>query len=496
MSIDTDTLYEAFKANDSQLDGRYFMGVTSTGIYCRPVCGARMPKKENCRFFTSAAEAEQAGFRPCLICRPELAPGRSISDATSNLALRAARTLRDTCGSGESIETLAGKLGYTDRHLRRVFERTYHLTPVQYVQTCRLLTAKNLLTDSNLSIGDIALASGFKSVRRFNEAFKSHYRMAPSSLRKEASHKGTNERGISSSAISLSGISLKLGYRPPYAWESMLHFLESRAIETIEVIRDNAYYRTVSMKTNTGKLITGWIKVSNLPERNCIRLTMSESLLPVLTHVVARVRLLFDLDAEPALIYNALKSMEGIKPGSLRQGTRLPGSFDAFETAARAIIGQWISIQNANVQAAKVAQKYGTPIQTGVPGLSRSFPTADWVVRQGTHLLDDFGNLGITSARSKAILALAQAIIHGNVLLEPVSDPQEQMSNMLALKGIGPWTANYIAMRTMGYTDAFLETDSGIKHALEGTNSKEMLDMAENWRPWRSYAVVNLWNTL
>lgn len=484
--LNKDQLYQAFKSRDSRFDGKVFVGVKSTGVYCRPVCIARMPKKDNCEFFETAAEAEQAGFRPCMTCRPELAPGLSISDATSNLARRAARLLRNTCGEGQSLEVLAGRLGCTDRHLRRIFTETYHLTPVQYLQTCRLLLAKHLLTDSNLPIGSIAAASGFGSTRRFNEAFKNRYRMPPSALRKkESKFRNANK-----------DISLKLGYRPPYLWDEMLAFLEMRAIAGIESVEDGTYLRTVRIFTEIDGEVTGWIKVSNLEGENALALMLSESLLPVITHVVARVRHLFDLDCEPQVIYETLKQMNEVKAASCKVGTRLPGCFDSFETAARAIIGQWVSVKTASNQAAKVVAEYGQPIDTGIDGLDRAFPSPEWVASRGEKLLDDFGRLGITSARSKAILELARAIVDGHVSLDLAASPTEQMENMLALKGIGPWTAQYVAMRTLGYTDAFLETDAGVKHALPEMNAKEMCALAEAWRPWRSYAVMNLWNSL
>ena len=247
-----DSLYAAFKAKDTRFDGRFFVGISSTGIYCRPVCRAKQAKKENCTFFSSAAEAEAAGFRPCLLCRPELAPGGSEADAASVLAHRAAVLLEESCGSGQSLSELAERLGCTDRHLRRVFMEAYHVSPVQYLQTCRLLLAKSLLTDTGLSVLDVAMAAGFGSLRRLNDLFQEHYGLAPTALRKK-----TAEGKVHAETITAG-----LGYRPPYGWEKILEFLSQRAIPGVEAVRDGAYERTVCLTDRNGRTVRGFpIKV-------------------------------------------------------------------------------------------------------------------------------------------------------------------------------------------------------------------------------------------
>ncbi|MDR1638052.1 MAG: helix-turn-helix domain-containing protein [Clostridiales bacterium] len=474
-----EALYAAFKAKDARFDGRFFVGVSTTGIYCRPVCKAKQPKIENCSFYDTAAEAEQDGYRPCLLCRPELAPGKSITDAKEDLALRASRKLEELCASGLSMDEIAGRLGYTSRHLRRVFMEAYHIPPLQYLQTCRLSLAKSLLTDTDLSVLDIAIASGFGSANRFDELFKKRYRLSPASLRKGV-------RG------SMPFITLALGYRPPYCWEPMVRFLSARAIPGIEEVKDGTYSRAVRI-AESGKTSIGWVKVSQISEKNSLLVHLSESLLPVLPQVLARIKRLFDLHCDPYAVYETLEAMNEIRPGLCTLGTRVPGCFDAFEMGVRAVLGQQISVKAAGTLASRITQAYGTPVDTGVNSLNRVFLTPEEVVEMGSSIKSRFGELGVTSARSETILELAKAFQNG-IGFES-SRPEEEIKKLMAIKGIGSWTANYIAMRAMGSTDAFLETDAGVKRAL-GLEPAEIAKMAEAWRPWRSYAAVNLWNTL
>jgi AraC family transcriptional regulator of adaptative response / DNA-3-methyladenine glycosylase II len=481
-----EVFYAAFKAEDARFDGRFFVGVSSTGIYCRPVCKAKLPKIENCTFYETAAEAEQAGYRPCLLCRPELAPGRSITDASEDLAYRAAGKLQDCCGDGENLDEIAGQLGYTARHLRRVFMEAYHVPPVQYLQTCRLLLAKSMLTDTNLPILEVAMASGFGSLRRFNDLFKEHYKIPPAALRKRASDWKKSGNGIT----------LALGYRPPYRWEAMLNFLAGRAISGVETVTEGAYSRAVRLVTVKGRHLHGWLRVRNNPTKNTLSVTVSENLLPVLSRVLARVRRLFDLHCDPYAVYETLSAMNDIRPGLCVLGTRLPGCFDAFEMSVRAVLGQQISVKAAGTLAARIAETYGAPLQTGVDGLTRVFPSPeDMLVLEGS-IKDRLGELGVTSSRSETIYKLARVFSQKEVDFDYCLQPEEEIKKLMAIRGIGNWTAHYIAMRTMGWTDAFLETDAGVKRALQPYTSRELLRLAEEWRPWRGYATVNLWNTL
>lgn len=476
--------YAALKARDARFDGRFFVGVSSTGIYCRPICRAKLPKAENCTYYETAAEAEQAGYRPCLVCRPELAPGASPMDATASLVRRAARVLEESCGSGIGLEALAARLGCTGRHLRRAFMAAYHVTPVQYMQTCRLLLAKSLLTDTSLSVLDVAMTSGFGSLRRFNDLFKKQYRLSPSALRKQAVE----------TKASQGGVALALGYRPPYQWQRLLAFLRDRAIAGVEAVGEDAYMRTVHCVTGEGKDCYGWIRVCNQPERHRLVVSIASTLLPLLSQVLARIRHLFDLSCDPMAVAEALSSMNAIRPGLFVPGTRVPGCFDPFELTVRAVLGQQITVKAARTLAARLAQAYGTPVDTGVEGLTHAFPPPERILALGEAVCDRLGPLGILRTRAKAIEALAHAFVHGGIRFDLSAQPEAEIKKLMAIPGIGPWTAQYIAMRTMGWPDAFLETDAGIKHALQPRTPKEALALAEAWRPWRSYATVNLWN--
>lgn len=478
-----DALYAAFKAKDTRFDGRFFVGISSTGVYCRPVCWARQAKRSSCTFFSSAAEAEQAGYRPCLLCRPELAPGNSLVDATSALARKAARLLEENCGNGQSLEQLAARLGCTDRHLRRVFLDEYHVTPVQYLQTCRLLLAKNLLTDTDLSVLEVAMAAGFGSLRRMNDLFQKQYKLSPTALRKRASE-GKKHTG---------SITVTLGYRPPYRWEEMLEFLAGRAIQGVEKVEKGRYYRAVRLPDRTGKPCAGWVQVSRHSKKDGLNVTMSDTLIPVLSQVLSRIRRLFDLYCDPDAVYAVLQIMDELQPGLCVKGRRVPGCFEPFETAVRAILGQQITVKAASTLTGRMAAELGTPVETGIDGLTCTFPTAADIAALGDGIQERLGTLGVIAARSACIRALAEGLERGEIQLDQSADPEREMEKLQALRGIGGWTAQYVAMRTMGWPDAFLETDAGVKHALPGKSAKELLALAERWRPWRSYAVVNLW---
>lgn len=506
-------VYALFKAGDERFDGRVFVGVSSTGVYCRPVCRVKMPKFENCTFYHSAAEAEAAGFRPCMLCRPELAPGLSSADARASLARRAAELLRERCSSGESVEHLAGKLGYTDRHLRRVFEDEFGVTPVQYLQTCRLLLAKSLLTDTRIPVAQVTVAAGFGSVRRFNHLFKERYRLTPTQLRKRKPADGGQ------------GITLHLAYRPPYGFAKLLVFFRARQLDGVEVVDGDSYTRAVRMEgaAADGGDIVGWIRVTDEPAKGRLAVRMSETLLPVASQVAARVRRQFDTDCDPDAVHEGIRSLDELVPGAAVPGTRVPGAFDPFEIAVRAVLGQQISVQAANKLAARIAAAYGTPVDFegggcgevdgsgpcsasggrgepdsdgGAPsGLRFLFPTArDFLALDPIE--DALGELGVIKTRSRTIQELARLAVEGGLDLGPGADVARQMETLLAVRGIGPWSANYIAMRALGYTDAFLEKDAGIKHALPDLTPAERLAAAERWRPWRAYANLCLWNSL
>lgn len=477
--------YAAFKAKDARFDGRFFVGVSSTGIYCRPVCPAKLPKEKNCAFFETAAAAERAGYRPCLMCRPELAPGAAPIDAASALVRRAAGLIEENCGSGQKLEEFAHRLGYSGRHLRRAFTAEFKVSPVQYLQTCRLLLAKNLLTDTDLSVLDVAMTSGFGSLRRLNDLFRKQYRLSPTALRKQTA-----------SAKESGGVTLMLGYRPPYRWRQIIDFLAGRAIPGVETVDDKGYMRTVRYVTGERKYIDGWLRVDHRPRENALAVTISPALPPALPHLLARVRNLFDLYCCPDAVYEALSAMNAAKPGCCVPGTRLPGCFEPFEMSVRAVLGQRITVKGARTLAGRFAEAFGAPVETGMKGLTRAFPSAHDIAALPGDISGHLGPLGITRARSSAILGLARKIASGEIDFSRCLQPEAEIEKLRSIPGIGAWTAQYIAMRAMGWPDAFPHTDHGVKKAFAPLSENEILKMAEAWRPWRGYATIGIWDSL
>lgn len=486
LSGDGRAWYAALKAKDARFDGRFFVGVSSTGIYCRPICRAKLPKYDNCTFYPSAAAAEQAGYRPCLLCRPELAPGSARVDATASLAHRAARMLEEGCGSEQSIPEIAARLGCSDRHLRRAFAAELGVSPVQYLQTCRLLLAKGLLTDTNLPVIEVAMASGFGSLRRFNSLLKARYRLSPTTLRREASGAGDGTDRVR----------LMLGYRPPYMWQQMLDFLSARALPGVEAVQDGAYVRTVRIASKNRPPLLGWVRVGHRPDRNALSVTMDMALLPVLPQVLGRIRHLFDLACDPSAIGDVLSAMNELRPDLFSPGIRLPGCMDAFEMAVRAVLGQQITVKGARTLAARLVKAYGTPVGTGIEGLTHAFPSPEDILALSGPIGDRLGPLGITGMRARSIEALARSFAGREIDYAHCAQPEAEMQALERIPGIGAWTAHYIAMRAMGWPDAFPHADYGVRKALAPRSPNEILALAEAWRPWRSYATIALWNAL
>ena len=494
-----DICYRALKARDARFDGRFFTGVTSTGIYCRPVCSVKTPKRENCRFFDHAAQAEGAGFRPCLRCRPELAPHSvvwSIQDASYILAHQAARLLDEPeawTGDVLSVQTLADRLGVSDRHLRRIFEVQFGVSPLQYLQTRRLLNAKQLLADTSLPITQIALASGFASVRRFNAAFVAHYRLNPTQLRRA----GSSANG--------QGTTVKLGYRPPYDVDAMLAFMHKRAINATEFITTHAHstragrtFRVESTGLTNVKTHVGWLLTEFDTARCQLVLQVSDSLREVLPLVIRRVRAMFDLDADPQAINQVLHASfpEG-------DGLRVPGCMDGYEMAVRAVLGQQITVAAARTLAQRMVDKFGEPIATPYPELTRLFP-APAVLAAASG--DALGQLGIVKQRQAAIVGIAQAVATKRLQLHAGADVPATIAALKELPGIGEWTAQYIAMRALRWPDAFPAGDVALHKALgtqrtpsgqpSKTAARDAEALSQAWKPWRSYAVIRAWASL
>lgn len=482
-----DACYLALKARDARFDGNFFTGVTSTGIYCRPVCSVKTPKRENCRFFVHAAQAENAGFRPCLRCRPELAPHSvawSIQDASYILAHQAARLLDEPEAWGDaapSVELLATRLGVSDRHVRRIFESQFGVSPLQYLQTRRLLTAKQLLADTALPITQIALISGYASVRRFNAAFVSHYGLNPTQLRRQ---------GASGSDT---GITVKLGYRPPYDVTAMAAFFRKRQINAIEFVANDAgttgVGRTFRVEAG-GKVHAGWIHATFDEGHSHVALRISDSLREVLPLVIRRLRAMLDLDADPQAI-NAV--LHASFPGG--DGLRVPGAMDGYELAVRAVLGQQITVAAARTLAQRMVDKLGEPIETPWSELTRLFPSAA-VLAQASG--DTLGQLGIVRQRQAAIVGIAKAVAEKRLQLHGGADVNATIAVLKELPGIGDWTAQYIAMRALRWPDAFPAGDVALHKALGVQGKKNPAKEAElasmAWKPWRSYAVIRAWS--
>ena len=487
-----DACYLALAAHDARFDGRFFTGVTSTGIYCRPVCRVRTPKRDNCRFFALAAQAERAGFRPCLRCRPELAPGAghwSIEDAGRMLATQAAQWLDEPEAWGDlppTVERLAARLGVSDRHVRRVFEAHLGVTPLQYLQTRRLLTAKQLLTDTPLPVTQVAHLSGFASLRRFNAAFVSHYRLSPTALRRAGPHP----------PAATPGTTVRLGYRPPYDVAAMLAFFRQRQLDGVEAVAvssDGAsgpagrIARSWAM-TSGSMRHSGWVVCHLDAAQPQVTLQVSDSLRAVLPLVLHRVRAWLDLDADPAAIHAVLG---GRFPDSA--GLRVPGCVDGFELAVRAVLGQQVTVAAARTLAQRVVTTFGEAIATPCPGVLRLFPSAHVLAHAGG---DALGQLGIVKQRQAAITALAQAVASGTLALHPGVDVHATVAQLKTLPGIGDWTAQYIAMRALRWPDAFPAGDVALHKALGVKGERDAQAMSAAWKPWRSYAVLRAWATL
>jgi len=478
MTLDAATCYRALRSRDARFDGRFFVAVSSTRIYCRPVCTVKPPRRENCRFYPSAAAAEGAGYRPCLRCRPELAPGNASVDAASRVAQAAASLLEDRALEADGLDAVAARLGITDRHLRRAFGAEFGVSPIEYAQTQRLLLAKRLLTDTALPVTEIAFASGFGSLRRFNALFKTRYRLQPGQLRR---------RMRAAAAPSADALHFELSYRPPYDWDALAGFLGARAVAGVESLEDGRYRRTVRIAQD-GKDHVGWIEVAPSAKKPALRVAVSASLARVLPPVLSRVKALMDLACNPVEVTAALGSLARGHPGM-----RVPGAFDGFEVAVRAILGQQVTVAGARTVAGRFAAALGDSIETPFAALATVFPTA---ARVADARLARIARLGMPGARARTILALARAVAGGGLVLMPNADIEPTLERLRALPGVGEWTAQYIAMRALAWPDAFPHSDLGVLKALGTKDPRRALAAAEAWRPWRAYAVMHLWQSL
>jgi AraC family transcriptional regulator of adaptative response / DNA-3-methyladenine glycosylase II len=477
MEREHDRFYRALATRDARFDGLFFVGVTTTRIYCRPVCAARTPRQDRCRFFPSAAAAEQAGFRPCLRCRPELAPGRSPVDSVRRVARAAAARIEGgALNDGATLADLAREFGLSDRQLRRAVRQELGVSPVALAQTHRLLLAKRLLTETRLPVIEVAFASGFESVRRFNALFRSHYRMTPSRLRRSREAAPVGEP-----------IRLRLAYRPPFAWSELLRFLEGRAVAGVECVSGDSYLRTVAIDGHRG-----WLKVMPAAGREELSVEFAAALAPVLAPLLARIRHLFDLNARPDVIAAHLRNDARLaRSVRLRTGLRVPGAFSGFELAWRAVLGQRVSVRAATTVAGRLSAAFGEPIETPYPGLDHLTPSPERIADAPEEAL---AGLGMGRDRARCIRQLARAAATGRLGLELGADPEAAIERLKGFAGIGEWTAQYVAMRALAWPDAFPHGDLGLLRALGETSPARLRAAAEAWRPWRSYAVMHVWS--
>jgi AraC family transcriptional regulator of adaptative response / DNA-3-methyladenine glycosylase II len=473
MTLDTDICYRAVRSRDPRFDGRFFTGVKTTGIYCRPVCPAVTPRQKNVTFYSCAAAAEKAGFRPCRRCRPETSPGTPAWLGTSATVSRALRDINDGYLDNHTVEDLALRLGIGPRHLLRLFDDHLGTTPVAVAQTRRVHFARNLIEQTDLPMTRIALAAGFGSVRRFNDLIRATFRCPPRELRRTAA------RPVSDGAA----LTYQLPFRPPYAWEQLTGFLRGRAIPGVESVTDDAYRRTI-----TSGEASGVLEVTPVPGADHLRLRLWLPDLTAVIGVVARVRRMFDCGADPAVIGEHL----GADPvlASLvarRPGLRLPAGWDPFEMAVRAILGQQVSVAAATTIAGRLVQRCGTQLPQPDGDLTHLFPPPAVLAEA------DLAGIGLTTRRAATVRGFAAAVRDGKLALEAPLGLDDFVERAVALPGIGPWTAQYVAMRAFGEPDGFPASDLGLKHALPGEN---LQSRSEAWRPWRAYAALHLWASL
>ncbi|MEU8035137.1 AlkA N-terminal domain-containing protein [Streptosporangium sp. NPDC049078] len=463
--LDFDSCYRAVAARDARFDGRFYTAVTSTNIYCRPICPARTPSTRNVRFYRHAASAEAAGFRPCKRCRPELSPGDPGWDHRGDLVGRALRLIDEGVADDGGMTRLAGRLHITGRHLHRLFTAEIGVGPLAVARTKRLLLAKQLLTETGLPIVDVAFASGFGSVRQFNATMKDTYGFTPGELRATTGAR-PEIRG--------DALTLRLHRREPYDAETLMRFLAARAIPGLEHGDGTSYRRAVPGGTITLTPVPGHV-----------RLEVSVDDTRHLARIVARCRRLLDLDADPEAISSALGETSLAPLVAARPGLRVPGAWDGFEMAVRAVVGQQISVAGARTILGRVAARAGRA--GGDQGLPHLFPTAEELAEA------DLAGLGLTGRRVATLKALAARVASGEIDLDGAQEPARAVAALLEVPGIGPWTCGYIALRALRDPDAWPGGDLGLRRAMACLGIPE--DHIERWRPWRAYAALHLWSS-
>ena len=462
---------QARLSKDARFDGKFYTAVLTTGIFCRPICPARAPKEENVRYFQTAAQAQHAGYAPCKRCFPELAPRQKFTPPIQQLA--------DAIDEGLSVTELACRFAISERQARRLFIQHFGLPPNKYAQHQKLLKARQLLTGTNLPIAQVCFAAGFSSIRRFNEAIKTTYHETPKQVRARLNK-----------AFHSNEVSVLLNYRPPFDWQAMLSFFKLRQLPGIELVDDNRYRRSITLGE-----IAGWIEVTDIKDKDALKLTVALSDLSVLDQVITKVRKLFDLDADMSVIHQHLATDPLLaKQIAQNPGIRLPGCWDIFEFSIRAILGQQISVKAATTYAGRIADKYGQTLNQQHPELHKCFPTVNDLETA------DFEQLGLTQSRIDTLKRWVTFYQANQVLFSHYQSLADLTDKLVAIKGIGPWTVNYLAMRGLSDPNAFPASDLGVIKALniEGKkpNVKQILARADKWQPWRAYATLYLWLSL
>jgi AraC family transcriptional regulator of adaptative response / DNA-3-methyladenine glycosylase II len=484
MDLDHEACYRAVSIRDARFDGRLFVAVLTTGVYCRPICPARMPKRENVLFYPTAAAAQQAGFRPCLRCRPEISPDLASWRGTANTVSRGLALIEAGALDDFNVESLAARLGVGERHLRRLFRQHLGASPIAVAQTRRLLLAKQLIHDTHLSMTEVATAAGFGSFRRFNEAIHQLFGRSPGALRE------TLQSGRTASVAPSGVIKLDLPYRAPYDWPAMLSFLRARAIPGVEIVTDRRYGRTIELTGAHGMIFV------EPGSGDFARVTLHLPRLNALPSIIARIRRAFDLAADPAAIGAHLAEDPVLAPlVAARAGLRVPGAWDGFELAVRAVLGQQITVAAATALAGKLVLAYGEPLkdtEANAQGLTHLFPQPQRLAAT------DLAPLGMPRTRAVALSSLAAAVMADPLIFGPRRGLDEAIAQLRVMPGIGDWTAQYIAMRELREPDAFPSTDVGLLRTMADVHGRrpspsELVARAERWRPWRAYAVLHLW---
>jgi len=488
--LHADICARALGARDARFDGLFFVGITTTGVYCRPVCPSRVAHADHRRFFDSAASAERAGYRPCLRCRPELAPGLAVIDAVPRLARVAAHRIGAGALNGHGVADLSRELGVSERHLRRALERELGVSPVELAQTHRLLLAKRLLADTSLSVTRIAFASGFQSLRRFNSVFRERYRLSPSALRR-APRSSDMVSDLSARRARPPGpatdfVRLTLAYRPPLAWNVLTTLLQRDALPGVELVEGGRYGRTVRLDGRSGVVFA-----EAAAAKAHLNVEVSATLLPVLMPLLARLRQLFDLDAEPTVV-DAHLEQGGL--GALvarRRGVRVPGALDGFEVTLRVLLtASARSGARDRDHARRVVWALGDTVDTGIPALTRLTPSVERVAEAGASRLTA---LGVPRRCADVISSVARAITDGHLRLEPGSDVTATRRALMEIDGVGDRLATTIVMRALHWPDAFPTADRALQRAAGASSPRALRARAEQWRPWRAYAAVHLW---